>query len=182
MNNIMHQQLNQLRVISLFKEGDKARLENGFLTIEDKSWLSWIKRQKWLQPWSVEHDSKEETVRYLQQFYVSICQTSEQILSEIIHSAADKKKDKIILAIISLAEKLYMSITGIDNLSKTYRFYPKQCAELKGIIDDYARPTLQLLIPCIPSDKMPRVLAEYIEELALTSIGKINNADDMADE
>jgi hypothetical protein len=168
MNNLIHNYLNQLRVISLFKEGDKARIENGFLTIDNKNWINWIKRQKWLYPWSVDIDSKEETVKHLQNFYISISQSIDQIVGEINnfidtkyktdyktnYKTNDNNYDKLLVMSISLLDNIISSMKGLNNLSNTYKNYPRQYAEIKGIIDDYAKPTIQLLYKSIPKDKL----------------------------
>jgi hypothetical protein len=165
MNNVMHQQLNQLRVISLINEGDKAKLEDGFLTVDPMATrgIGRLWRQWWIRPWANSTPCKEETVRYLQQFYISISETIDQITSEFGKSE-DKKYDKLLLALVNLTENLYYSINGIENLAKTYREHPKQCSEIKGIINDYARPALQILLSTLPEDKVPRAITkQHIE-------------------
>jgi hypothetical protein len=217
MNNIIHNYLNQLRVISLFEEGNKARIEHGFLTIDDsKNWFCWFKRQKWLYPWSLDIDSKEKTVKHLQNFYISISQSIEQIIIEInnninnnninnninnyinhnhnnnhinnnnhvnnnnhinnnnhvnnhvnnynnhnnnnqINNNDNMKYDGLLLMTLSLLENIILSMKGLINLSNTYKNYPRQYAEIKGIIDDYAKPTIQLLYKNIPKDKLVKL-------------------------
>jgi len=154
MNNIIHNYLNQLRVISLFNEGDKARIENGFLTVDNKNWFNWIKRQKWLFPWSVDIDSKEETVKHLQNFYISVSQSIDQIIIEIDNTKDKIKYDKLLITTVSLLDKLILSIKGLHNLANTYKNHPRQYAEIHGIIDDYINPSLQLLYKNIPKDKL----------------------------
>jgi hypothetical protein len=154
MNNIIHNYLNQLRVISLFNEGDKARIENGFLTVDNKNWFNWMKRQKWLFPWSVDVDSKEETVKHLQHFFISVSQSIDQIIIEIDNTKDKNKYDKLLIITVSLLDKLISSIKGLHNLANTYKNYPRQYAEIHGIIDDYINPSLQLLYKNIPKDKL----------------------------
>lgn len=156
MNNVLHEQLNQLRVISLFREGNKARLEHGFLTIDDNSWISWVRRQQWMRPWVSDVNSKEETVKYLQDFYISINQSVEQLILEITHGKDQVKVEKAINTALSLSEKIKTSFDGLENLAKTYKHFPKQNAEIRGIIDDYAKPALQLLLGHIPNDRIPQ--------------------------
>jgi hypothetical protein len=155
MNNIIiHNYLNQLRVISLFNEGEKARLENGFLTVDNKNLFNWIKRQKWLFPWSLDIDSKEETVKYLQNFYISISQSIDQIILEINNTKDKNKYERLLITTVSLLEKLTLSIKGLINLSNTYKNYPKQYSEIHGIIDDYIKPSLQILYKNIPKNEL----------------------------
>ena len=153
MNNVLHEQLNQLRVISLFKEGNKGRLEHGFLTIDDNSWFGWIRRQQWMRPWVSDVNSKEETVKYLQDFYVSISQSVEHLMLEITHGKDEMKKEKAISTAKSLAEKIKASFDGLENMAKTYKHFPKQSSEIRGIIDDYARPALQILLNVVSIDE-----------------------------
>jgi len=177
MNNLIHTYLNQLRVISLFKEGDKGKIENGFLTIDNKSWVSWIKRQKWLYPWSLDINSKEETVKYLQNFYVSISQSIDQILIELNFNQNNQssKNDKLLLISVSLLDNIISSISGLQNLSNTYKNYPRQYAEIKGIIDDYANPIIQLLEKNIPKDKLELFREKKkINENSLNGLNSLN--------
>ena len=155
MNNILHQHLNQLRVIALFREGDKARIESGSLTVDPRPnyGIAWLRRQ-WWTPWGMLYSPpcKDETVRYLQQFYISICQLAEQILAEL---DADKRADerrraRLLDAAQSLEKHLRESVDGLRALAKTYEEFPKQHSELTGIINDYAEPAIRMLNGVLP--------------------------------
>ena len=118
MNNILHQHLNQLRVIALFREGDKARIESGSLTVDPRPnyGIAWLRRQ-WWTPWGMLYSPpcKDETVRYLQQFYISICQLAEQILAELDAAGKhvdERRRSRLIDAAQSLEKHLRESVDG----------------------------------------------------------------------
>jgi hypothetical protein len=155
MNNILHQHLNQLRVIALFREGDKARIESGSLTVDPRPnyGIAWLRRQ-WWTPWGMLYSPpcKDETVRYLQQFYISICQLAEQILAELDADkrADERRRSRLIDAAQSLEKHLRESVDGLRALAKTYEEFPKQHSELTGIINDYAEPAIRMLNGVLP--------------------------------
>jgi hypothetical protein len=140
MNNIIHEQLNNLRLIALIKEGDKLDLADGALSIQDSSWRGWIWRQQLWVPKKI--NSKEETVRYLRELYICIYQQAEQIHQELSRDAENIRARALA---ISLSDKLNSSFQGLRNLCKTYQCYARQCVEISGIIDDYGAPAFALL-------------------------------------
>ena len=140
MNNIIHDQLNNLRLIALIKEGDKLDLADGALSIQDSSWRGWIWRQQLWMPKKI--NSKEETVRYLRELYICIYQQSEQIRREL---SRDPNNIGALALASSLSDKLKASFSGLKNLCKTYQCYARQCVEILGIIDDYGEPAHNLL-------------------------------------
>lgn len=156
MNTVLHKQLNQLRVIALIEENDKLDLSDG-LTIQDKSWFGWFRRQQW---WGSRVNSKEETVKFLQDFYVSVYEIVDQQLILGVENASDQNLPKILDIAVSFAEKLKLSLAGLENLSKTYRMHPKQTAEIRGIIDDYAKPALVNLTKHIPENYKTKILID----------------------
>ena len=61
MNNIIHDHLNKLRLISKLRQGQSLDT-NGQLSVYEFSYMNWLWR-KW------HNSNKEEVVRYLQEFY-----------------------------------------------------------------------------------------------------------------
>jgi hypothetical protein len=154
MNNIMHEHLNKLRIISKVRSGQRLDTTTD-LTVYEESLYNWALR-KWY------HDNKDEGVRYLQELYRSIQQSVGHLISEInITSHVRNKHNKIQVA-INLAEKLKDSVFGVENLSKTYSPYPKTTATLEGIIQDYAIGTYTQLLDAIPKNRHTPSLKESI--------------------
>jgi hypothetical protein len=145
MNNIIHDYLNKLRLISKLKEGQSLYVKDT-VNIYEFNYINWLWRKFY-------NDNKNEVVRYLQELYKSIDQSIEILINEInTHNKETfKKKSDITIAII-LAEKIKSSINGIENLSKTYIHFPQTVAMLEGIIQDYAISSYKQLMEIIPEE------------------------------
>ena len=151
MNNITHDHLNQLRIIAQLRPGQRLDTTNG-VTVYKDTWANWIMR-KWY------NDSKNEGTRYLQDLYKSIDQNVDQLIIQL-----DKKQNTRKISIAhTLIEKIYESIKGIENLSKTYKYFPKTYAILEGIVQDYAIEIYKRLIE----------LTNYSDAKTVTYNGKI---------
>ena len=126
------------------------------MTVYEPSYIFWFYR-KWNQ------DNKDEVVRFLQDFYRSVDQSTEQLTLDISRCSKDEcKKGKLIHVAINLAEKIRSSITGIENLSKTYFQYPKTTSALEGMIQDYAIVTYKQLLEHIPHDRLSKDLRRNV--------------------
>jgi len=145
MNNIIHDYLNKLRLISKLKEGQSLYVKDT-VNIYEFNYINWLWRKFY-------NDNKNEVVRYLQELYKSIDQSIEMLINEInTHNKETfKKKSDMTIAII-LAEKIKSSINGIENLSKTYIHFPQTVAMLEGIIQDYAISSYKQLMEIIPEE------------------------------
>jgi len=155
MNNIIHEYLNKLRIISKIKAGQRLDTTNG-LSVYEEGWYNWLLRKYY-------HDNKDEGVRYLQDLYKAIDQSVEQLINDIYTIADENKKNKKIHVAINLAEKIRSSIIGIENLAKTYHYYPKIVATLEGIVQDFAVPTYLQLLDYIPKHKLTKDLIGDIQ-------------------
>lgn len=154
MNNMMHDQLNKLRLISKLREGQSLYTVNG-LTVYEFSYWNWAWRKLY-------GDNKNEVTRYLQEFYKSTDQLVDQLVSDIKTSKEDIKKEKLINVAANLAEKIKSSIVGIEKLSKTYAQYPRTISVLEGIVQDFAVVTYKQLIKAIPDVYLNKSLKENI--------------------
>jgi len=154
MYGITYEHLNNLRIISKIRPGQRLDTTNG-LTIYEDGIINWLFRKYY-------RDTKDETVYILQNLYKSIDQCSEQLISDIINIKDKNKLFKKITIAINLAENLKTSISGIENLSKTYSQYPKTVSVLEGIIYDIAIITYTQLIDNIPMDKLTKTLKENV--------------------
>jgi hypothetical protein len=85
MNDIIHEHLDKLRVISMLRECQKLSTSNGQLSIYDPGIFSWLLR-------NMQDDSKESTIIYLQGFYRILSQTVEQLIIELKHISIDEEK------------------------------------------------------------------------------------------
>lgn len=155
MNDIMHDLLDKLRIISTIKEDQKLDTSNGRLNIYTEGWLSWIRRN-WYG------DSKDEGVRYIKDMYKAIQQYVETLIKEYNQTRDESKKSAIITVLINAASELKASIKGLDNLCKTYINFQRTTAELLGILKDYILVTYSSLLDVIPANKLPNDLLTSI--------------------
>lgn len=154
MNDVMHELLNKLRIISKIREGQKLDTSNGLYIYTD-SWFNLMLR-KWYR------DSKDEGVRYLRDLYKSFGQSVETVINESRTAKNETRKSQAIYVLINAATELRASIKGLDALSRTYTGFPTTVAALEGILRDYVIVTYSLLIEAIPSNRIPREFKESI--------------------
>lgn len=151
MNNTIHDQLNKLRIISKIKEGNSLTT-NPQLEIYTPGYFSWIFRK-------IHQDSKDEVIKYLQEFYRAVDQSVEQIIGEI---TCKRDRKRSIMIATSLSDKIHISIYGLEHLVKTYHKYPTTVSVIEGIIQDYALVSYKKLIDTVP--------IEYHTDIMNTSI------------
>ena len=154
MNDVMHDLLNKLRIISKIREGQKLDTSNG-LHIYTETWTNWLVR-KWYR------DNKDEGVRYLRDLYKSFGQSVETVINEAKTAKNETRKSQAIYVLINAATELRASINGLDSLSKTYTGFPTTVAALEGILRDYVIVTYSLLIEAIPENRIPKEFKESI--------------------
>ena len=155
MNNILHDYLNKLRIISTIRPGQRLDTTSG-LNIYEPTIISWILR-KWY------HDNKDEGIRYLQDLYKGIDQTVEPLSRDISTILDAQRRNRIMHVIINMAENIHLSITGLENLSKTYTAYPQIIASIRGIVQDFAIETyFYLLNSIIPKEDYTHLLKQNI--------------------
>jgi len=154
MNDVMHDLLNKLRIISKVRENQKLDTSNG-LNVYTDGWVNWMLR-KW------NRDNKDEGIRFLRDQYKALQQSIETVINELKHSPSETKKAMATYVLINAATELKASVKGLDNLCKTYINYPTTVAALDGILKDYVIVTYSSLMEAIPNDKLTRDLRESI--------------------
>ncbi len=154
MNDVMHDLLNKLRVISKIKEGQKLDTSNG-LNVYTDGWINWALR-KW------NRDNKDEGIRFLRDLYKALQQSVETVINESKHSQSESKKSMATYVLINAASELKASVRGLDSLCKTYANYPTTVAALDGVLKDYVIVTYSSLMEAIPKDKLTKELRESI--------------------
>lgn len=154
MNDTMHEHLNKLRIISKIRSGQRLDTTNG-LTVYEESFYNWFIRKYY-------HDGKDGSVRYLQDLFRGINQFVDQLVSSIDNARDSKRKARKMQVAINMAVLIKSSISGIENLSKTYVTYPKTTAMLEGIVQDFAVVSYVCLLIAIPVNMYVRPLRESI--------------------
>jgi hypothetical protein len=161
MNDIMHDLLNKIRVVSKIKEGQKLDVSNG-LSVYNDGWISWMLR-KW------NRDNKDEGVKYLRDLYRKLQQSIETVIEASNHSNASSnhsnaasQKSLTTYVLINAAFELKASVRGLDNMCKTYANYPTTVAAFDGILKDYVIVTYSSLMEAIPEKKLTKELRESI--------------------
>ncbi len=174
MQNAIHEALNKLRLIGKIHEGQSLDTTTGNIYIYDFNIWNWIWRKLY-------RDGKCEVTRWLQDFYVSLDQVTEQLISDINNIKDEVRKNRLIEIAITLAERLKGSFVGIENISKTYSSYPKTVAELDGIVQDYMIITYKHLMSVLPQEKLSKTLKENITYHGIIQYMGVNHINDMCD-
>ena len=154
MNSVTHELLTKLRVISKIKEGQKLDTANG-LNIYTDGWINWLMR-KW------NRDTKDESVRYLRELYISIGQSIDPIIKTALMSPHTRRKQNAIYILVSAAKEIRASVKGLDALARTYSAFPTTIAALEGIVTDYIIVTYNAIITAIPIHVIPKDFKESV--------------------
>lgn len=143
METIAQQYLTKLRIIAKIPENGQLDLTNNDLNIYSPGFASWVHRK-------IHGDGKLNTVGFLQKFYQEVTGfTTDLIQSAESDQNRDSKNRKHSL-LASLASNILESITGIENLGKTYRSYPKITSNLETIQKDIIEPQLATIRNSLP--------------------------------
>lgn len=151
MENMMHNYLVKLRVISKIPEHGKLDITHNDLNIYYGGMVGWIIRK-------IYGDSKENSTKYLIELYREINAFSDQIMYNISMEQNDILKRKKIAMLVSLAEKMKSSLIGIRNLIGTYKDYLKIISLLENLEQDILIPQYKILIKFIPDKYHTEIL------------------------
>ena len=155
MENIMHNYLVKLRVISKIPERGRLDITYNDINIYYGGIMNWMLRKAF-------GDSKENTAKYLIDLYKEINAFSDQLMYNITTELNDILKRKKITMLVSLAEKMKSSITGIRNLIGTYKEYLKIISLLENLEQDIVIPQYRILLKFIPDSYHTDILKTSI--------------------
>jgi hypothetical protein len=154
MNVGLSDQLTKLRIIAKLKEGQTLDTSNG-VDIYNYGILSWFWRK-----WST--DSKERCVITVRELYNVFGQCVDHLLDSLNNTQLPEKRNAIYHTIVECAKALKASIKGLEELSKTYKNYPKTTASLEGIVIDLAIVTYQQLLRVLSDSQLVKGLREDV--------------------
>jgi hypothetical protein len=129
MNSILHGYLCRLKIISNLPTNGKFSITNNDLNIYYNSLSGWVWRK-------FNGDNKEQTTKYLIEFYSEIGAFSEQTMYNIKIEKNIIKRNKKMMMLVSLAEKIKESLYGIKNLINTYKGFLKTVSLLECLEQD----------------------------------------------
>ena len=155
MDDSLQQYLIKLRIIARIDVNQRLDTTNNAVRIYGNSWLDWGIRK-------ICSDGKKETFRYLQNLYREIDQQADQLINLLVNSKDDIKQKKALRDCVTLAEKIKLSIRGLNNLYNTYKGYQDVQAGIESIREDFALRTYDTLLETIPADKLTEILLEPI--------------------
>jgi hypothetical protein len=154
MENIAHNYLTKLRIISKIPENGQLDLTNNDLNIYTPSLVGWIHRK-------MSGDGKMNTVGFLRSLYQELTTFTNEIMSAAISEpiAAIKRNRYSLLA--NIAKKIKESQVGFVRLKQTYSTYPKIISMLESIEQDIIETQLRRISAFLPdSRKLDRPSAE----------------------
>jgi hypothetical protein len=129
MNSILHVYLCRLKIIANLPINGKFDTANNDLNIYYNSLSGWVWRK-------FNGDNKEQTTKYLMEFYSEISTFSEQTMYNIKIEKNVIKRHKKMMMLVSLTEKIKESLYGIKNLINTYKGFLKTVSLLECLEQD----------------------------------------------
>ena len=155
MENILHQYLTKLRIISKIPENGRLDTTKNDLNIYNNTIIDWCWRK-------LSGDSKECTAKYLVELYREINSFSEQIKYNIVTETESTQKNRKLTMLVSLTEKIKESLIGVRNLINTYKTYLKIVSVLECLEQDIILPQYYSLKKFIPVEFHTEILKSEI--------------------
>lgn len=155
MDNILHQYLTKLRIISKIPKHGKLDTTYNDLNIYYDSITNWIWRK-------MNGVSKETSTKYLMDLFREINAFSNQLMYNIDTEKNAIDKDQKMNMIVSLTEKIRESLGGIRNLIGTYNGFLKTVAMLECLEHDIIYPQYNTLKKFIPEEYHSELLKESL--------------------
>ena len=118
-----------LRIISKIPAKGRISICEDNIFIYTDSMVNWIFRK-------IYQDGKEDTVKYLENFYTELCNFTDRLVIEIGVDLSNSSRQKKRTLLISLISKMKLSVIGLDNLINTYKAYPSTVSMLELIKSD----------------------------------------------
>lgn len=151
MENILHNYLTKLRIISKIPEHGRLSIANNDLNIYYGGVFGWLFRKAY-------GDNKDGAAKYLIDLYREINSFSEQLMYNIDTERNEIRMRKKITMLVSLTEKLKESLSGIRNLIGTYKDYLKIISLLECLEQDLIIPQYRTLLKFIPKSYHTKIL------------------------
>lgn len=145
METVTHSYLTKLRIISKIPENGKLDTTQNDINIYYGTLLNWVWRK-------FQGDSKTATTKYLTDLYREVNSFSDQLMQNISVESNELRRNKKIVMLVSLTEKIKESLTGVRNLSNTYKDYLKIVSQLECLEQDIIIPQYRILKQFIPAD------------------------------
>lgn len=141
MDKTTHIYLTQLRIISKIPRKGQLFITNNDIGIYKPSLYNWINRK-------ISGDGKSHTTTFLMELFEEINIKTNEMIKNI--DREEDAKIKTINLLISLTEKIYESLEGLQCLLGTYEGFPETVAKLEHIIQDMIYPMLKKCVNNIP--------------------------------
>jgi len=155
MDSILHNYLTKLRIISKIPERGRLDTTQNDLNIYTPTVANWMWRK-------INGDSKECTTKYLVGLYREINAFSDQLMYNINTETNNIVKNKRITMLVSLAEKIKESLSGIRNLICTYQEFIKIVSTLECLEQDIIIPQYQSMKRFIPLEYQTDIIKSAI--------------------
>jgi hypothetical protein len=145
METVTHSYLTKLRIIAKIPENGKLDTTQNDLNIYDATFWNWVWRK-------FQGDSKAIAVKYLTDLYREITSFSDQLMHNINTESNILRKNKKLVMLVSLTEKIKESLVGVRNLSGTYKNFLKTVSLLECVEQDIVIPQYRILKAFIPEN------------------------------
>lgn len=174
MENILHNYLTRLRIISKCPVNGRLDTTHNDINIYYGGIISWMYRKAY-------GDSKENTTKYLIDLYREINSFSDQLMYNILMEQNDIRRRKKLTMLVSLTEKMKESLSGIRNLIGTYKEYLKIVSLLECLEQDLIIPQYRTLLKFIPEPFHTEILKTSITHSHTSSVFNMCDRDQVQD-
>lgn len=162
MEIVTHTYLTKLKIISKIPVNGRLDITQNDLNIYEWSIMNWL----WRKTYS---DSKYNATKYLIDLYREINSFSEQLMLNISSENIGTYRQRKLILLVSLTEKIKQSITGIRNLMGTYKGYLKVVSQLECLEQDIIIPQYNTLKAFIPEELHTTILKTPIMQVNFTA-------------
>ena len=156
MDRSTHVYLTQLRIISKIPRNGQLDTTNNDVNIYKPGVANWVMRK-------FHGDGKAPTATFLTDFFEEIDKKTTDLIKNLRREKSDETKLQQMQLLVSLTEKIYESLAGMNNLMGTYNSFPETVSKLEHIVEDMMYPTLRRCIVFIPLDSQTDAIAEILD-------------------
>lgn len=153
MDATLHKILNNLRVMSLLKPGQKLDFTKSHINIYEDTYATWVYRK-------IYGENKAKLCNDLYNMYEEIYQFAQNLKREHDNSKENQRQQIVSEKARDIIHKLYGSLMGIKQLRDTYKQFPQTMAFLMGIEEDYIIKTMGILFTIVNIETLSEEITE----------------------